>query len=93
MDAPDNICVTPRSGLLICQDGGGNQYLWGLTQKGGIFDFAQNLETTTEWAGACFSPDGQTLFVNRQGDTSLPLDLGNTGMTFAIWGPWENGAL
>ena len=93
MDAPDNICVTPRQGLLICQDGGGNQYLWGLTQKGGIFDFARNLETTTEWAGACFSPDGQTLFVNRQGDTALPLDAANKGMTFAIWGPWENGAL
>jgi secreted PhoX family phosphatase len=93
MDAPDNITVTPRQGLLICQDGDGFQYLWGLTQKGGIFDFAQNLETQTEFAGACFSPDGQTLFVNRQGDTALPLDAANKGMTFAIWGPWENGAL
>ena len=34
MDAPDNITVTPRQGLLICQDGGGNQYLWGLTRQG-----------------------------------------------------------
>jgi secreted PhoX family phosphatase len=93
MDAPDNIVVTPREALLICQDGGGFQYLWGLTQKGGIFDFAQNIETQTEFAGACFSPDGQTLFVNRQGDTALPLDVNNKGMTFAIWGPWENGAL
>ena len=32
----------------------------------------------TEFAGACFSPDGRTLFVNSQ----------NPGITFAIWGPW-----
>ena len=33
----------------------------------------------SEWAGAGFSPDGQTLFVNIQGP----------GITFAITGPWE----
>ena len=31
-----------------------------------------------EFAGATFSPDGETLFVNIQA----------AGMTFAIWGPW-----
>jgi secreted PhoX family phosphatase len=39
--------------------------------------------------------DRVTLFVNRQGATSgsnPPLG-GNEGMTFAIWGPWQNGAL
>ncbi|MGH8828550.1 MAG: alkaline phosphatase PhoX, partial [Jiangellaceae bacterium] len=33
-----------------------------------------------EFAGATFSPDGRTLFVNIQA---------SRGMTFAIWGPWE----
>ena len=33
----------------------------------------------SEWAGATFSPDGKTLFVNIQ----------SPGVTFAIDGPWE----
>jgi secreted PhoX family phosphatase len=32
-----------------------------------------------EWAGACFSPDGEWLFVNIQ----------TPGLTFAITGPWK----
>jgi secreted PhoX family phosphatase len=38
---------------------------------------------TSEWAGACFDPAGEVLFVNIQ----VP------GITFAIWGPWERGNL
>ena len=34
-----------------------------------------------EWAGACFSPDGDWLFVNIQ----------TPGITFAITGPWKWG--
>jgi uncharacterized protein len=83
LDAPDNICVTPRGGLLLCEDGGGEQYLRGLTTRGQIFDFAKNLANDNEFAGATFSPDGQTLFVNIQ----------TPGATYAIWGPWANGAL
>ena len=33
-----------------------------------------------EFAGATFSDDGHTLFVNI---------LGPPGVTFAIWGPWQ----
>jgi secreted PhoX family phosphatase len=36
-----------------------------------------------EFAGATFSPDGETLFVNIQ----------TPGSTFAIWGSWRKGAL
>jgi hypothetical protein len=36
-----------------------------------------------EWAGACFDPAGEVLFVNIQ----VP------GITFAIWGPWGRGSL
>ena len=36
----------------------------------------------SEWAGATFSPDGKTLFVNIQ----------TPGITFAIAGPWETVA-
>ena len=94
LDAPDNITVSPRGGIVICEDGGGQQYLRGLTQRGEIFDFALNTVNDREFAGATFSPDGETLFVNSQGDTSGPgRPEIEPGMTFAIWGPWEEGAL
>jgi secreted PhoX family phosphatase len=83
LDAPDNITVSPRGGLAICEDGDGEQFVRGLTQQGRIFDFALNVENNFEFAGANFSPDGETLFVNVQ----------TPGRTFAIWGPWEDGAL
>ena len=86
LDSPDNICVTPGGGLILCEDGSGQEFLHGLTQQGEIFKFAMNMVpgfTGSEFAGATFSPDGETLFVNIQ----VP------GITFAIWGPWEDGAL
>lgn len=92
LDAPDNIVVSPRGGLIVCEDGDGVQFLRALTQRGEIFDFGQNLTVESdEFAGACFSPDGQTLFVNIQGATSST--GASKGMTFAIWGPWEDGVL
>ena len=104
LDAPDNICVSPRGGLVICEDGGGTQYLRGLTPQGQIFDFVRSANPTdaTEFAGACFSPDGRVLFFNTQGTTQaqpgpqLPEDNPDPtvrGGTFAIWGPWAQGAL
>ena len=92
LDAPDNVTVSPRGGLAICEDGDNGNYVRGLTQDGKIFDFAQNITNDREFAGATFSPDGETLFVNIQGDLSIG-GPGNKGMTFAIWGPWEDGAL
>lgn len=94
LDAPDNITVSPRGGIAICEDGGGEQYVRGLTPEGEIFDFALNIKNDREFAGACFSPDGETLFVNIQGDTRGPgRPEIEPGMTFAIWGPWKDGAL
>lgn len=93
LDAPDNICVSPRGGLVICEDGGGTQYLRGLTREGTIFDFVRAASATnaTEFAGACFSPSGNILFFNTQGSTSRTGT--ERGGTFAIWGPWTSGAL
>ncbi len=92
LDAPDNVTVSPRGGLAICEDGDNGNFVRGLTTDGKIFDFAQNITNDREFAGATFSPDGETLFVNIQGDLSVG-GPGNKGMTFAIWGPWEDGAL
>ena len=61
--------------------------------EGEIFNFALNLTSEYEWAGATFGPNRRTLFVNIQGATSGPVTPNNVGRTFAIWGPWENGAL
>lgn len=93
LDGPDNLTVSPRGGILICEDGWGTNYLRGLTPDGEIFDFAQNIANGNEFAGACFSPDGQTLFVNVQGaKRAMSIDE-ELGMTFAIWGPWGAGLL
>ena len=87
LNAPDNICVSPRGGLVLCEDAEGEvQHIRGLTPDGRIFDVARNILhgfTASEFAGATFSPDGQTLFVNLQ----------SAGITLAIWGPWERGEL
>jgi secreted PhoX family phosphatase len=93
LDSPDNLCVSPRGGLVICEDGGGVQYLRGITEDGRIFDLALTTDPVndTEFAGSCFSPDGRVLFFNQQGATSM--SSSDRAGTYALWGPWENGTL
>jgi uncharacterized protein len=88
LDLPDNITGSPRGTIVICEDGPGDNYVRGLTRDGALFDIALNrLHSSVtgaprfadEFAGATFSPDGHTLFVNIQA---------SQGVTFAIWGPW-----
>ncbi|AKM06236.1 alkaline phosphatase PhoX [Pelagerythrobacter marensis] len=76
----DNLTVGPNGHLVVCED----QYtevvsnhLRGITPAGEAYPLAL-LRQQTEWAGACFSPDGRTLFVNAYSPTR----------TFAITGPW-----
>lgn len=88
---PDNICMSPRGGLAICEDSGGENYLRGIDGEGDLFDFLRNDINSLEWAGACFSPQGRTLFVNIQGALWVSDGDEPKGMTFAIWGPWEDG--
>ena len=58
-DGPDNCCVTPRGGLIFCEDAtGGAVPPWRLP-PGEVFDLARNLRNTIEFAGVCFSPDGR----------------------------------
>lgn len=85
LQSPDNICVSPNTGgLVLCEDGGGKDLLRGVTSRGEIFDLAELAgENTSELAGATFSPDGKILFFNVQ----------SPGITYAVTGPWDNGAL
>lgn len=88
---PDNVCVSPRGGIVLCEDSSGTNFVRGLTPAGEVFDFVRNNINDAEWAGACFSPQGETLFVNIQGSTRSNSDT--FAATYAIWGPWKSGAL
>jgi secreted PhoX family phosphatase len=106
-DGPDNACVTPRGGLVMCEDAAAAQFLRGVSPTGEVFDLARNLRNSIEFAGACFSPDGKTLFVNLYGRgnerTTTPfrspvqIPVGperfERAATLAIWGPWKAGPL
>lgn len=92
---PDNIVIVPHTGdMFLCEDSSITpQHIRGLTFDGEIYDFAQALVNTTEFAGACFDPDGETLYVNQYGlrsETDLPVGpAGQTGITYAIYGPFR----
>jgi uncharacterized protein len=79
-DSPDNITASPHGFALACNDGDGDQYLVAIDDAGTVYPFALNVYNDVEFAGATFSPSGQTLFVNIQ----------EPGMTLAIWGPWTS---
>jgi secreted PhoX family phosphatase len=92
LDEPDNIVIVPQTqDMLLCEDSPGEQFIRGLTVDGQIYDFARTATNHTEFAGACFDPDGQTLYVNQQGERgSLPEGPPNQdAVTYAIYGPFE----
>jgi secreted PhoX family phosphatase len=85
LDACDNLAIAPWGDLIVCEDSysdapDNTNYLRGLTPQGKIYTLAMNADKAKgEFAGACFSPDGTTLFVNIQ----------QPGLTLAITGPWQ----
>lgn len=96
LDSPDNICFSPRGGMVLCEDGSGPEFMHGMGSDGVIFKFARNSTvlhgergfygdfTGSEWCGATFEPKkGNWLFANIQ----------SPGFTVAITGPWRRGAL
>lgn len=80
MDYADNLTVAPWGHLIVCEDRTGSKinHLRGVTPDGRTYTLAR-LNADTELAGACFSPDGKTLFVNAYAP----------GRTLAITGPWD----
>ncbi|MFN3837586.1 MAG: alkaline phosphatase PhoX [Brevundimonas sp.] len=79
----DNITIAPWGHLIVCEDNYSSEirnHLKGVTPDGKIYTLARNVfQGNAEFAGAVFSPDGSTLFVNIQ----------YPGMTLAITGPWR----
>ncbi|SDK27877.1 PhoX family protein [Streptomyces indicus] len=86
-EEPDNICLAPSGGLMVCEDGEGAQHVYGLTRRGEVYPMAgnrQNIGTPEEpewgeFAGVTFSPDFDTMYVNCY----------TPGTTFAVTGPWH----
>ncbi|GAA3530883.1 PhoX family protein [Streptomyces osmaniensis] len=86
-ESPDNICLAPSGGLMVCEDGNGAQHVYGVTRRGEVYAMARNAQNLgtpeePEWgefAGVTFSPDGRTMYVNCY----------TPGTTFAVTGPWR----
>lgn len=76
----DNLTVAPNGHLVVCEDQyteNVHNHLRGIAPDGTAYPLALS-RIDTEWAGACFSPDGKTLFAN----------LYRPAKTVAITGPW-----
>lgn len=82
LHAPDNVSVSPRGALLLCEDSHGVDRLKGLSH-GRLFDIARNRGSHGEFAGCTWSPDGNWLFFNIQ----------RPAATYAVTGPWGRGPL
>ncbi len=78
MQFPDNVVVAPWGDIMLCEDGAHPNRIVGATAAGALYTFARS-RVRGEFAGATFSPDGSTLFVNMQA----------AGLTLAITGPWR----
>ena len=79
INMPDNITVAPWGDLIVCEDNSKLNRLWGINSSGESYLIAANNYTKSEFAGVCFSPLDNTMFVNLQGN----------GMTLLIDGNWN----
>jgi len=76
----DNLTIAPNGHLVVCEDqytDAAINYLRGITPEGRSYPLAR-VRLPTETAGACFAPDGRTMFLNMY----------SPAMTLAISGPW-----
>ena len=76
----DNLTIAANGHLIVCEDGYSKpiaNHIRGIGPDGKAYPLAL-LHEQTEWAGACFSPDGRVLFVN----------IYSPAKTLAITGPW-----
>jgi secreted PhoX family phosphatase len=107
LDSPDNLTVTPRGGLMMCEDDASGAHrdrhplapdlepvnrVIGLMPGGEAFEFAVNVLNSSELAGVGFSPSGRTMFFNVFGHSTVAGEP-TEGMTCAVTGPWDRGPL
>ena len=101
--SPDNVTVSPRGGLLLCEDGDAEAMrLLGVTADGLGYHFCQNnvvLEPADiSRTGKIVEPDDyrDKEFAGACFDPSgryLFVNIQTPGITFAITGPWARGNL
>ncbi len=106
---PDNISVSPRGGIVMCEDGSGvedefgfGERLLGLDASGDAFILAKNNIILTDdqikSSGKQVIPGdyrGQEIAGACFDPTGeiLFMNIQTPGITFAIWGPWEKGPI
>jgi uncharacterized protein len=107
MNMPDNIAVSPRGGIMLCEDSGAPvQRMWGLDTAGSLFEFARNnlvlsasdiavIDSHFPGVAAVVAPGS---YVNMEWAGACFYDrwlFANTqaGITYAITGPWNEGIL
>lgn len=100
-DNPDNVTVSPRGGLLFCEDSGNaGMRLMGLAPDGSTFPFAVNdIVIDAPVPGHPAVPLGDYRNIEWAGacfdptGTWLFANNYRPGITFAISGPWKQGVL
>lgn len=106
---PDNITVSPRGGIVLCEDGGvssdefgSGSRLVGLTERAESYIFAKNnVLLTADQIGAA----GKVVAAGDYRGSEfcgacfdprgrvMFVNIQTPGITFAIWGPWRRGNL
>lgn len=96
----DNITVSPRGGILLCEEGGAATRLMGVTHEGESYVLAENQIVIEEPVpGKPGFPPGDYRGVEWAGATFDPTgrilfaNVQIPGITFAISGPWGRGPL
>jgi len=108
LDQPDNITISPKGAILMCEDGdgedidGGDNWLRVLSPQGKLFDFAQNLtpidlheidDEDFPDAGVAFGASEFSGVCFSPDGKWLFLNVQYPGLTLAITGPWERGSI
>ena len=83
LDSPDNLTVTPRGGLIVCEDDASSDNVdthplapgienvnrvIGIDRGGDAFEFAVNVLNGSELAGCCFSPAAERCSSTSSGE-------------------------
>ncbi|MCI0546727.1 MAG: PhoX family protein [Candidatus Rokubacteria bacterium] len=101
LDNPDNLTVSPRGGILICEDGSSDALrLIGLRPDGRSYEFARNaINITAPIPGKPLVPADEYTGQEWAGACFDPtgrwlfVNIQTPGITFAITGPWARGNL